>query len=192
MAHRYWRVYIEKVAGNSQAAAYEIQLRETVGGADVTGSGTASADTVSGVAVAAQAFDDNTSTAWVSVAATNVPHWIAYDFGTGNEKEIIEVTWHSYTSSTRSPLTGRLEYSDDGTTWTTKFGFSGLSWAANTQATILPPSPYIQVTKHHVYAVVESASINVYQVALEVFEVQGYGSPPPVTASRRPIVCIMG
>jgi hypothetical protein len=119
-AHRYWRLYITAKSGASTFSAIaECELHTSVGGSDVTGSGTASANSVSGGA-AANAFDNNAATIWATGTGA-VPHWLAYDFGAGNEQDIVEVSITSRSSSAGSaPGAFQLQYSDDGSTWTTR------------------------------------------------------------------------
>lgn len=118
-AHRYWRLYFTAGVSNSTTTS-EVQLRETFGGADVTGSGTATADsTYGGSYLASNAFDDNTTTQWTS-ANTAYPHWLTYDFGSGNAKAITEYTIRAKTEHVDDrPTAWRFEYSDDNVEWTT-------------------------------------------------------------------------
>ncbi len=116
-AHRYWRVYF--TAGvSAYTTVSEAQLREYLGGADLTGSGTASADsTYTGAYPASNAFDDDTSTQWTSAAT--YPHWLKYDFGSGNDTAVTEYTLRAKTEHVDDmPTAWQLEYSDDGSTWT--------------------------------------------------------------------------
>lgn len=119
-AHRYWRIYItEKSGAATFSAIEELELRSSAGGADVTGSGTASANNSSGGA-AANAVDNDTGTIWATGAGA-LPHWWAYDFGAGNDQDIVEVSITSRSSTAGSaPGAFQLQYSDDGSTWTTR------------------------------------------------------------------------
>lgn len=117
-AHRYWRVYF--TAGvSAYTTVSEVQLRGDFAGADLTGSGTASADsTYTGAYPASNAFDDSNSTQWTSAAT--YPHWLQYDFGSGNDVAITEYTLRAKTEHVDDrPTAWRLEYSDNGTTWST-------------------------------------------------------------------------
>lgn len=117
-AHRYWRVYF--TAGvSAYTTVSEVQLRGDLAGADLTGSGTASADsTYTGAYPASNAFDDSNSTQWTSAAT--YPHWLQYDFGSGNDVAITEYTLRAKTEHVDDrPTAWRLEYSDNGTTWST-------------------------------------------------------------------------
>lgn len=76
----YWRVLVRKVQGAAPQAVSigEIEMRATVGGADQCSGGTASASSVFGTLVAANAFDNNNTTRWGSL--TYIPAWVQYQF----------------------------------------------------------------------------------------------------------------
>lgn len=121
--HRYWRIYIgsnSDPSNKNNISLAEIEMRESVGGADVTGSGTATADSqFSGSFTPSMAFaNDGNTTTWVSTVTTH-PHWIAYDFGVGITKAIVEVAIMPRSSFTnQGPGAFKIQSSDDGTTWT--------------------------------------------------------------------------
>lgn len=119
--HRYWRIYIgsNSATNNSLATGIsEMEMRESVGGADVTGSGTASADsTFSGLSAAGAFANDGTTTEWGS-AVSVYPHWLAYDFGAGNNKAIVEIAINGRSVNDQWPGAFKIQSSDDGTTWT--------------------------------------------------------------------------
>lgn len=121
--HRYWRIYIGTNSGDGSSSgqvvsAAEIELRESVGGADVTGSGTASSDSnFSGFTAAGAFANDGVTTEWAS-AASAYPHWIAYDFGSGVTKAIVEVAIQSRNGlGPQGPAQFKVQSSDDGSTW---------------------------------------------------------------------------
>jgi len=89
-AHRYWRLYISALNGAASASIVSLELHTSIGGADVVSGGTASASSVNGTDAAVNAFDGNTATWWLS-ASTGVPQWLKYDFGAGNDKDIVEM-----------------------------------------------------------------------------------------------------
>lgn len=113
--HRYWRLYINSTS-STYVSASEIELRTAPGGADVTGSGTASDSThYNTSSTGTQAFDNNTATIWASLAG--MPQWVQYDFGAGNEKDIQQFTFRTTTYPAEGPQNFALQYSDDGSTW---------------------------------------------------------------------------
>jgi len=130
-AHRYWRIYV--TANNytgSSTGFREIELRESIGGADATGSGTAAADSsFSGSFLPAKAFDNGTGE-WASGTGA-LPHWISYDFGAGADKDIVEMAWRPRTALGQEPIDFDLQWSDDNAAWTTLFSVRGYTDQSN-------------------------------------------------------------
>jgi hypothetical protein len=89
-AHRYWRLNITAGNGSAYVGVEEVGLRTNPGGLTVTGSGTASASESYVTLPPADAFDLSNSTSWASNGSA-LPQWIKYDFGAGNDKDIVEV-----------------------------------------------------------------------------------------------------
>jgi hypothetical protein len=116
-AHRYWRIYITESVNASNLDIREVEMRTSIGGSDVTGSGTASASSQAGGFEADKAFDNNSGTTWYTSSATR-PQWLQYDFGAGNDKDILELQLTSW-SATEQWRTFEFQYSDDNSTWTT-------------------------------------------------------------------------
>ncbi len=138
-AFRHWRLaYIDIEHGGRRGEAAEIEMRLTAGGSDETGSGTPSVrSTFSGSA--ANAFDNDTGTKWVSADFDWT--WVAYDFGVGNDKAIVEVSLRVNLSQT-GPTHLRVEASTDGTTWIPQFYAFDLTWGtSDTQVFTFGPLP---------------------------------------------------
>jgi hypothetical protein len=115
---RYWR--IRCMPGWNQGEDYvgwsETHLRESIGGADATGSGTASASGEASGNVADNAFDGNTATQWMDALRTN--NYLQYDFGAGVTKSIIEfVVQNRSDTAGYGPTLFILQFSTDGATW---------------------------------------------------------------------------
>ena len=129
-AHRYWRLLVTSVVSGSYATIGEIEMRETSGGSDATGSGTASASSYHAGYEPGNAFANNGvayANSWVSQASPT-PHWIQYDFGAGQEKNIQEYVIQSASTVQNEVPTGwDFQYSDDGTSWTTIDTRSGIT-----------------------------------------------------------------
>jgi hypothetical protein len=116
-AHRYWRIYATANGGDPMNRYLgEVTMAESIGGADVTGSGTASANTGSS---AAACFDNNTSSVWVETGGV-LPVWVAYDFGVGAAKDIRQITIAAAITSDYKALLSawKLQWSDDASAWT--------------------------------------------------------------------------
>ena len=123
-AHRYWRVLILRATDTSFIGAAEIELRSSVGGSDITGSGTASAYSYYGGGYeASKAFDNNTATGWASATPVVGQDWIKYDFGSGTEVGVAEIAWTSRDTNINGPTTFFLQYSDDDSAWHTEISF---------------------------------------------------------------------
>lgn len=119
-AHRYWRfLFGEAMNGGGYITIGEVELRISVGGADQTGSGSSDSDSSYVGYPSSNAFANNGSSyvqSWVSTSG--YPHWLSYDFGSGNEKDIIEYTITSSSNHNEAPLNWRLQYSDNNFDWT--------------------------------------------------------------------------
>lgn len=132
-AHRYWRFVFPASAYNSVCGISEAELRTSIGGSNVATGGTASASSESsGSFTASKAFDGDHSAGngWMSQATASA--WLKYDFGAGNDKDIVEVkltTADSYASGFYSgyfPMFGVFQYSDDDDSWTTLLYIGGM------------------------------------------------------------------
>jgi hypothetical protein len=129
-AHRYWRVGIVGLTNVINGPISEVELRTSIGGADVTGSGAASVDSA-GAGTAANVFDNNAGTTWSPQSASGASTWVSYDFGAGSPQDIAEVVITS--TATYPAHTAQhcavLSYSDDGVVWVAlgpPFGASAL------------------------------------------------------------------
>jgi hypothetical protein len=141
--HRYWRLLITANNGDTfRVGTLEVILATAPGGATVASGGTASASSENVAGDAAKAFDgDTTSSGWISANLSTLgglhagnPQWLRYDFGAGNEKNIVEFGVGSYPASSsvnaRSLADFKLQYSDDGSAWTDAKSVTGQSgWA---------------------------------------------------------------
>lgn len=138
--HRYWRAVFDAVSGTaSNLSIARFQMSETMGGADIATGGTASASTTFSGTSAANAFDTDPATFWAA-NVTSLGSWLAYDLGAGNEKAVREVAFTIRNDGTnwvdRSPMAGRIQWSDDGANWFTEFFFAtsvNWSWAGQTR-----------------------------------------------------------
>lgn len=125
--HRYWEVLTVRATTNgiavtsSNTAIAELAFREITGGSNTLSGGTASASDAS-FGAAANAIDDNGSTFWATVNPSMMQWW-RYDYGVGNSANIREVavTARNDASSHQAPGQIVLRYSDDGSSWVTKF-----------------------------------------------------------------------
>jgi hypothetical protein len=139
---RYWRVRVyDNYSGGSTAAisAAELEMRATAGGADQCSGGTPLVSNTS-EGSAANIFDNNGSTYWVSVNTGYGTHFLGYDFGVGNAVAVTEISY-----SKRPDTFGRneaityadVQYSNDGTNWITAWSFFTLStWGTGAETRV--------------------------------------------------------
>jgi hypothetical protein len=141
-AHRYWRVYVTAQAGGAggNISISELSMAASTGGANLcTGSGVSVDSTVVGPAT--NLFDGNSNTFWANNA--ELPGWVAYDFGAGNAYAIVEVkiTPRNDGYYAQAPQTWQLQWSDDGSTWTSAALFTAGAWTAGSPQTFDVPTP---------------------------------------------------
>lgn len=133
-SYRYWRIYITETQGGALAlpAIAEIELRETLGGADLTSPSTSSS--------ASSSFDDGAGTVYEPVLAIDnqvasywvaggyTPQWLRIDMQTAKIVRQIAITPYSGSSS-NTPKSWSIQGSSDGSTFTTVKTFTNeASW----------------------------------------------------------------
>lgn len=148
-SHRYWRINITDngTGANDVAGLIELQWHTDANGygSHVTGA-TVTADTeFDGSHLAGNAADHHPVDAGGDVwASTNssFPHWLAFDFGSGNDAEVMGLTILGRNDSnvTQSPTAFDVQFSDDGSSWTTAWSESGLSWVGQEVKHFLSPN----------------------------------------------------
>lgn len=92
-------------------------------GADLTSTSFASAGSANVSYPATNAFDNNTGTNWLTAdAVVQADCWVRQDFGAANDKTIRKLTLRNSThgglDATYWSEGWKLQYSDDGTSWT--------------------------------------------------------------------------
>lgn len=124
--HRYWRVLITQNDGDgSYCGMTELELRGTAGGADLTTPTNANihssaSSTVNSENTAAEAFNDHLASGWLS----NTPgsSWLRWDFvsqGLGPQVVAEVAIRGSWNVPAASPRNFQIQWSDNGTAWTT-------------------------------------------------------------------------
>lgn len=128
-AVRYLLIYAPIAVSGTAILAEEIEAHTSHGGADVTGSGTATGTpgTFSGTEGPDKAFNNNTGDWWQPATPANA----IYDFGSGNAFAINELVWIPHPSflTTRVPSTLLIRSSSDGANFIPLASYSGLTWA---------------------------------------------------------------
>lgn len=129
-SYRYWRIYITALnGGGSQVALMEVELRGTVGGADLTTSSTPVLessvwfDGEGGYYPGVNTVDGYTDSYWVSIPG--VPHWLRYDLGSA--KQVAQVAIYPWAASMHCPRDFVIQGSADGGSFTNVKSFSGVA-----------------------------------------------------------------
>lgn len=142
-AYRYYRWWITAVqgAGNVPGIA-EAEIMTTVGGADTSAGLTYTATTTFSTDVAANAFDDNTSTQWGGSVNT-LPQELRVDYGAtaGNWIAANQITMTARTAGAEAQMFKDFIFqgSDDASVWTDLITRSGVVWAAGEKKTFTFP-----------------------------------------------------
>lgn len=142
-AHRYWRLYITSVYGGNKASLKRFRLFS----GDTTNLGYNGNGTPMGVygPELSNTYGPHSAFVgfvmetgyqgieWNSPSQPNnwdpyAPAWIGWDFGSGNERDITNISIRSSTGPTNNvPQNVALQYSDDATNWVESFSFVGNS-----------------------------------------------------------------
>lgn len=135
MARAYWRLYVSAIGNGSTLVnvaelkfydASNTQIATTSGSATASSSFTGSAN-----AMAPNAFDGNVSSVWSSFSGA--PQWVGCQFTSPVDVASFSITCGTGSQINNSPIDFQLQYSDDGSTWTTLYSYLGVSWASANQ-----------------------------------------------------------
>jgi hypothetical protein len=141
----------------------EIELRSTVGGADATGSGTASGSPDTRPAFpASNAFDNNSGTLWHGDMSSqlNDTYWLKYDFGTSTEVAQIAITARSDAPS-QCPGAWLIQSSDDDSMWTGRGLFIiSSAWTSGETKTYTLPASFGTAKRGWRCRVVKTSDVN--------------------------------
>ncbi len=136
--YRYWALLNFEGAGGSgyrDMVVVEAEFRETPGGADATGSGTALASASNGGGqTEASAFDNNNGTLFYSGYPIPPDQYLGYDFGSGNDKQITEIMLRGDPNTgnlNRAPGTGLVIASTDRRGWRAVGAYASLVYTSN-------------------------------------------------------------
>ena len=137
-----WRVKcVQGFTGQPTYGFAEVEFRATVGGADQASGGTAvSGSNFSGAFLPAAAFDNNTSTDWVSASGSVVGDYIEYDFASAVDVQEVSLTGRSSTNNS-NPRIADIEFYD-GATWVRAWQAVFGSWTTGETKTSAKLSDY--------------------------------------------------
>lgn len=140
---RYWRIFVTDTNYSGGSAGDAVAIAEVTWtdffGASVPkpGTVTVTADSqFSGSYSADKAYDNNTASFWSGYGPA-IPGWLKFDFGAGAEFCMTQVAMRARNDSlhTQMPRDFQIQYSADGTTWTTYWQKAGAVWSAGLQQT---------------------------------------------------------
>jgi hypothetical protein len=134
--HRYWRILFGNGHFPSSGWLQEVELRSTVGGADITSPSTTRTQVD---IINAHLCHDNTAGASAEISASANPATVTFDFGAGNTPSVVQVAITAGATQNFIPW-GHVLYSDDGTNFTLAYEFTTTTaWTANEQRTFAAP-----------------------------------------------------
>jgi hypothetical protein len=144
--HRYWRVNVTANNGDSVLVINELELFDATTGAKATGGTKSASSELNASYVAGNAFDgDFLSGGAGTVWATNssASGWLQVDYGAGNEKDIRAFTiWSRVGFASQAPKDFTLQYSDNGSSWTTLITVTNqTSWLDREARTFVSSTP---------------------------------------------------
>lgn len=141
-SHSRWRLNL--TTSDTWIKLYDAQFRGSIGGADqvpvctaedMSPNGIVSESTFNSGSPGWLAFDsDPTGTNWISALGTS-GGWLAFQFPSSVDVQQFSITTAPSSSNPGIPTGIDLQYSDDGSTWTTRATFAGLSLAASSTYT---------------------------------------------------------
>lgn len=140
-AHRYWRINITDWY-NGVGALSELEFYRVANEAKIsTAGGTPSASSTAFGSVA-DAFDGvlGGGNYWHPNGGSAA--WLAMDFGSGNAKEVSAVAILDRQDAQQGPTAFDVQYSDDGSSWTTAWSVSGLAFSGSKKWSIDPDAGY--------------------------------------------------
>lgn len=144
-AHRYWRLLFDYSNASTRVAVAELEMRASVGGANLCTGGTPLGSVNDGTNVASRAFDADTGTFW-RTGTTPLYPYLGYDFG--SPVTVVEAAWTNSSDATASARSAVAQWSDDNVTWrytTPVVGASQSASAVNTLAGITEGDPPTRV-----------------------------------------------
>lgn len=135
-AYRYYRLNISQSTGGSFLIIAEVELRATVGGADLTSPSTPVTQSWQDGSDSAgrMVVDNDTNTTWNASLAG--PWWIRMDLGTPQSVAQVKITrLNSTPGYNGSPFNFNVEGSNDGTSFTVLGTFPNVDWSFLTERT---------------------------------------------------------
>ncbi len=127
---------------------------------DLTGSGTATADSDAGAGhLPSGAFDNTLTLIWTS-ANTAHPHWLKYDFGVGNSYVVTQYTIQARNDGfqSRTPKDFKIQGSNDDSSWTDLDIQTGITYGNGEKKTFNTFSEGNNTTSYRYYRIYSTVS----------------------------------
>lgn len=138
--HRYWRLYptvCPYYSNNHFIAQFRMAVAAGAPNLAVAGNGTASASLAT-LGAATNAFNESAANGW---GPAEPGQWLQWDFGVGNEADIVEVKIGNTALDDNHVTAADIKYSDNGTLWVKLMSAAGSSVnSALTTTLYVPPS----------------------------------------------------
>lgn len=128
-AYRYYRLNVSQSFGGSYLIIAEVELRATIGGADLTSPSTpVTQSSQDGAAMAgSKVVDNDIVTTWATSAA--YPWWVRMDLGTPQSIAQVQITrLNNPQGFNGAPYNFTVEGSNDGTSFTVLGTFISSDW----------------------------------------------------------------
>lgn len=141
-AHRYWRIRNQNVEG-SYVGFSEIEMAISPAGSNVCAGGTPYASSFVGGFPVSNAFDGGTAADWLASGDTGIEgSFIGYDFGSGNDQDIVEFRIAAPNFDTGKPASRvfTIESSDDDVAYHVEWIGFYLGWVSTTLTTFSKPT----------------------------------------------------
>ena len=137
--HRFWRVYAtgNGAGTNTVLGGTELKFYATIGGPDIAPLTLMTSDTVTDEFTAGKLADGQTPSAsggFFRSGIAGFPHWVLLDFGVDYAPTLAQLDWRAQVldvgaEHNAAPSGGNIEYSDDGTSFTSVGAIPTGSWS---------------------------------------------------------------
>lgn len=177
-AHLHWRLYITALNTATAVDIGEVEMRSTAGGSNLCSGGTASSNNTLTGQSPANAFDGSLSTSWQTFSFPAIPGpWLRYSFASAVDIVQVVIKATSGPSYSYAPKACDIQWSDDGTTWTTLFSAEGMAaWTSGSSYTATLGGGPVRATQQSLetLATIDPASVRATQQSLEVLYTAAY------------------
>lgn len=125
--HRYWKITGITIGGNSYLEVSQIELYEADQLSTNAGVTLSSSDAPTESLNNLKDLNLNTRCYWAEAVAEGAGFYIQFDFGVGNEKQVVYLRQARFDNALRFMTSLSLSYSDNGSDWTLQSSKTGLT-----------------------------------------------------------------